>query len=101
MSVPCSSVVADVIGFLHCYLGVLLGWKGIGVSEVVGGWLVGWFGVIGGISYAVVVLSFCSHVVVVDLRFLDIHSLFFCSCIIGFSSLLSGIFVRGKGVGWV
>ena len=35
----------------------------------------------------------------VDLRSLDIHSLLFCSCIIGFSSLLSGRFVGGGGGG--
>ena len=34
-----------VVGFLHCYLGVLLG---IGVSGVVGRLLVGWLGEVGG-----------------------------------------------------
>ena len=64
-----------------------------------GGWW-GGGGVIGGISDGVVVLSFCSPVVVVGLCSPDVCSLFFCSCIIGFSSLLSGCFVeveRGEG----
>ena len=57
---------------------------GVGVFEVLGGWLVGWLGVIGVISDDAVVLSCCSAVVVVGLCLLDVCSLSFCSCSIGF-----------------